>query len=249
MHFNWKKQVLFGAVLWAVLSIGACGPKTGAAAEPQELEQAAGGSSGAAKKGASEEDNSIAAGEGAAAGGNSAAAEGGGKVEETEETEETQVTKQAVPGMVNPIREAEGSSDFEAIGVSLKLPERFDGDRNILYSIIDGKIAQIQFYDTIAESDAMVRAADRSEEDISGIYYVFDDSKKQNWFTVTEGGERIEITVQVTVENSDVPGALATWTCGETQYSLWEDSVGDAVETTAKMAIDIARASADTSEE
>lgn len=245
MHFNWKKQVLFGAILLAVLSIGACGSKTGAPVEQQELEQAAGGSSGAAES-ASEEDNSIAAGEGAAAGGNSGAAEGGRKVEETEET---QVTKPAVPGMVNPIREAEGSSDFEAIGVSLKLPERFDGDRNILYSIIDGKIAQIQFYDTIAESDAMVRAADRSEEDISGIYYVFDDSKKQNWFTVTEGGERIEITVQVTVENSDVPGALATWTCGETQYSLWEDSVGDAVETTAKMAIDIARASADISEE
>lgn len=246
MHFNWNKKVLFGAVLLAVLSIGACGSKTGAAVEPQELEQEAGGSPDAEEKGASEEDNFVAAGEGAAAGDNSAAAEGGRKAEETEEA---QVTKPAVPGVVNPIREAEGSSDFEAIGVSLKLPERFDGDRNILYSIIDGKIAQIQFYDTIAESDAMVRAADRSEEDISGIYYVFDDSKKQNWFTVTEGGERIEITVQATVENSDVPGALATWTCGETQYSLWEDSVGDAVETTAKMAIDIARASADISEE
>lgn len=169
------------------------------------------------------------------------------KQEETEgesketgaETEAQEGLLQENAGMANPVRQVDSSSAFEAIGLKLELPANDQWYSEPLYSVIEGRVAQIQFVDKITDSDAIARAGKSGEEDISGIYYVFDDSKKQSWFTKMEDGTLVDITVQVTEENSDVHGVLATWNYKDVTYSLWEDDAWEYPDAVAKMAIAI----------
>lgn len=171
------------------------------------------------------------------------------KAEETggmPEQEDTQA-QDSLPGggaaLPNPIQEVHSPADFEAIGLRLELPANETWYSAPVCSIIGGTIAQIHFFDEITESDAIVRAAKSVEGDISGVYYVFDDSKKQSWITKTEDGTRVDITVQVTTENSDVHGVLATWFYKDTSYSLWENDARELPDAVAKMAIEVMRMS------
>lgn len=141
--------------------------------------------------------------------------------------------------MVNPVRQVDSPSDFEAIGLKLELPVNDQWYSEPLFTIIDGRVAQIQFIDEITGSDAIARAGKIEEDEISGIYYVFDDSRKQSWFTKLEDGTKVDITIQVAAENSDVHGVLATWAYKDIAYSLWEDDAWDAPDAVAKMAIEI----------
>lgn len=160
--------------------------------------------------------------------------------ETTAETKEQEgLQENAGAGMVNPVRQVDSSSDFESIGLKLELPVNDKWYSDPLFSIIGGRVAQIQFVDEITGSDAIARAGKSEDGDISGIYYVFDDSKKQSWFTKLEDGTRIDITVQVTAENSDVHGVLATWSYKDITYSLWEDDAWEYQDAVAKMAIEI----------
>ena len=52
----------------------------------------------------------------------------------------------------------------------------------------------------------------------------------QNW----RDGTKVDITVRVTSENSDVHGVLATWSAGDTSYSLWEDDAWEHPDAVAK---------------
>ena len=164
---------------------------------------------------------------------------------EKEETQapETENQTQDWSALPNPIVDVGSSEDFEAAGLSLWLPANEEWYSDPDYSMIGDKVAQILFYDEITESDAIARAAKSEEEDISGIYYVFDDSRKQSWFTKLEDGTKVDITVQVTAENSDVHGVLATWSAGDTSYSLWEDDAWEYPDAVAKMAIEIIKMS------
>ena len=259
-NYNWKKRAICGAVLLSVLTLGACGPKAGAsgaaaaAREETVPEESAGDTApveGSAGDSASMEGSTgdSAPMEGSTGAPSSVGGSTGAPAAEENTADAPSVEKEtsqpSAPGLVNPIQEVEGSSSFSRLGISLELPQNPDWIRDPACSILGGKVAQIRFYDMMAESDAIVRAADESEEDISGIYYVFDDTQKQSWFTMTEDGQRIEISLRVTVENSDVPGALATWTFGGNQYCLWEDNVRDTEDAVARMAIEIAKASAE----
>lgn len=141
--------------------------------------------------------------------------------------------------MPNPVVQVDSSSDFASVGLKLELPVNDQWYSDPLFSVIGGGVAQIQFVDEITGSDAIARAGKSAEGDISGIYYVFDDSKKQSWFTKLQDGTRIDITVQVTAENSDVHGVLATWSCKDITYSLWEDDAWEHPDAVAKMAIEI----------
>lgn len=172
----------------------------------------------------------------AAKGDNNAAGESGKESEE--ETSEQEGGMNHGAGVPNPIQKVNSSSDFETLSLKLELPASEWWYSDPVYTVIAGKVAQIQFYDEITESDAIVRAG-KSEEDISGIYYVFDDSKKQSWSTKLEDGTLIDIMVQVAAENSDVHGVLATWSCRDINYSLWEDDAWEYPDAVAKMAISI----------
>lgn len=143
----------------------------------------------------------------------------------------------------NPMQKVDSAKDFSAIGITLELPENEEWYSDVSYTIIAGKVAQIAFYDKIAESDALVRAGAETEGDPSGIYYKFDDKKKESWSTKAEDGTQIDIALQVTEKNSDVHGVLATWTYKGTRYSLWEDDAWEQTDAVAKMAIEIAKRS------
>lgn len=105
--------------------------------------------------------------------------------EETQ-TPETESRTQDWSALPNPIVDVGSSEDFEAAGLRLWLPANKEWYSDPDYSMIGDKAAQILFYDEITKSDAIARAAKSEEGDISGIYYVFDDSRKQSWFTKLE---------------------------------------------------------------
>lgn len=143
----------------------------------------------------------------------------------------------------NPVKVVDSSADFKDAGLKLELPENESWSSGAVYSIIGGRVAQIQFHDEITGSDAIARAGKQEDGDISGIYYAFDDSKKQSWFTDVEDGTRVYITVQATSENSDVHGVLATWNYKDLSYSLWEDDAREFPDAVAKMAVEIMKVS------
>ena len=199
---------------------------------------------------------SLAACAGGGAQKNAGGGAGAARAAETEAGTEETVSKQEAASLTGeesraqdwsalpyPIVDVGSSEDFEAAGLRLWLPANKEWYSDPDYSMIGDKAAQIQFYDEFTKSDAIARAAKSEEGDISGIYYVFDDSRKQSWFTKLEDGTKVDITVRVTSENSDVHGVLATWSAGDTSYSLWEDDAWEHPDAVAKMAIEIIKMS------
>lgn len=130
-----------------------------------------------------------------------------------------------------------GRDDGQEIQIGLPLNESWYS--NPVYSA-EEKIQQVTFHDEITGSDAIVRACREEDGDPSVFYYMFDDSKRESWFTNTEEGTRIDIAVEVTVENSDIHGVLATWGHNGVLYALWEDDAVDSVDGVAKIAMEIA---------
>lgn len=160
------------------------------------------------------------------------------KVEETTESEDGGNPDGA--GISNPIRPVDSAEDFKEIGLTLKLPEDEERYTGISCSMIGEMIAQIQFYDEAAGSEAIARAGKTENGDISGIYYVFDDNLKKEYTAYTDDGTEIAITMQVTTENSDVHGVLASWRTGDILYTLWEDSARDNMDAAGETAVAIA---------
>lgn len=155
-------------------------------------------------------------------------------------------TSKEMPGntaIPNPITVVDSSSAFANIGLKLELPQNEQWCRNPVYTLIDGKVAQIQFHDEIVGSDAVARAAKAEEGDISGVYYVFDEKKEQTWTTELPDGTKVDIKLQITIDGSDIHGVLATWSQGGINYTLWEDDAWGNPESVAKLAMDIMRAS------
>lgn len=171
-------------------------------------------------------------------------------VEEVRETEigagsgnETSNEKPGSAAVPNPITVVDSSSEFANIGLKLELPQNEQWCRNPVYTLIDGKVAQIQFRDEIVGSDAVARAAKAEEGDISGVYYVFDEKKEQTWTTELSDGTKVDIRIQITIDGADIHGVLATWSQGGINYTLWEDNAWENPESVAKLAMDIMRAS------
>lgn len=174
----------------------------------------------------------------------------GQTVEEVRETEigagsgnETSNEKPGSAAVPNPITVVDSSSEFANIGLKLELPQNEQWCRNPVYTLIDGKVAQIQFRDEIVGSDAVARAAKAEEGDISGVYYVFDEKKEQTWTTELSDGTKVDIRIQITIDGADIHGVLATWSQGGINYTLWEDDAWENPESVAKLAMDIIRVS------
>lgn len=174
----------------------------------------------------------------------------GQTVEEVRETEigagsgnETSNEKPGSAAVPNPITVVDSSSEFANIGLKLELPQNEQWCCNPVYTLIDGKVAQIQFRDEIVGSDAVARAAKAEEGDISGVYYVFDEKKEQTWTTELSDGTKVDIRIQITIDGADIHGVLATWSQGGINYTLWEDDAWENPESVAKLAMDIIRVS------
>ena len=127
--------------------------------------------------------------------------------------------------------------------IQIQLPRNEKWYSGPVYSTEEGNVEQVMFHDEITGSDAIVRACREEDGDPSVFYYMFDDSKKQAWTVSTEDGTRIDITVEVTVENSDIRGVLATWNRQGILYALWEDDAVHSVDSVAKIAMEIAERS------
>lgn len=127
--------------------------------------------------------------------------------------------------------------------IEIVLPQNESWYSSPVCSVEDGAVRQVMFRDEITGSDAVVRASKKEDGDPSVFFYVFDDSKREKWSARAEDGTSIEITVEVTVENSDIHGVLATWEHGGVLYALWEDDAADAMDSVAKIAMAIAERS------
>ena len=125
-------------------------------------------------------------------------------------------------------------------GIIIGLPQNENGCMDPVYSTEEGTVEQVMFHDGITDSDAILRASREEDGDPSVFYYMLDDSRKVTWTAKSEDGTEIIITVEVTIENSDIPGVLATWGYNGTLFALWEDDAVSAVDSVAKLAVEIA---------
>ena len=132
------------------------------------------------------------------------------------------------------------SAAVEEAGIIIGLPQNENWCMDPVYSTEEGTVEQVMFHDGITGSDVILRASREEDGDPSVFYYMFDDSRKETWTARAGDGTEITITVEVTIENSDVPGVLATWSCNGTLFALWEDDAVDAVDSVAKLAVEIA---------
>ena len=78
-------------------------------------------------------------------------------------------------GLPNPVQKSTAEEITERLNVKFAIP---DGAKNIRYSIIAGKLAQMDFIWNEAECTARIQRNAESE-DISGFYY--------NWSNATPG--------------------------------------------------------------
>ena len=70
-------------------------------------------------------------------------------------------------GLANPVQESSAEEIAERLNVKFAVP---DGAKNVRYSIIAGKLAQMDFIWNEAECTARIEQ-DAESEDISGFYY------------------------------------------------------------------------------
>lgn len=128
----------------------------------------------------------------------------------------------------------------EEAGIMIGLPQNENWCMDPVYSTEEGNVEQVMFHDGITDSDVILRASREEDGDPSVFHYMFDDNRKVAWTARAEDGTEIIITVEVTIENSDIPGVLATWKYNGTLFALWEDDAVDAVDSVAKLAAEIA---------
>ena len=100
------------------------------------------------------------------------------------------------------------------MGITLELPENEDWIQDVTYTTISDEIAQIQYYDAIAEADVTLRAGKGEVQELAGVYFSFDDSREEQW------SSRYQIRQQYAVANGKTVGVLASWTDGELTYTM-----------------------------
>lgn len=135
------------------------------------------------------------------------------------------------------------AENFNKLGITIKLPENKNWIGKPDYSIIDEGIAQVKYYDKIAETDMTLRVGKADIQTLSGIYYSFDDEREEIWSAETLDGKHINIKVQYAISDKELKGILASWSYKDFNFSLWgniSDKRADA-SPIAKTAIYIAK--------
>lgn len=127
----------------------------------------------------------------------------------------------------NPVVDVPDASAFSKLGVAIGAPQ---GAEDVSYSIIAGKIAQILF--AYGGRGYTYRAA-KTDEDISGVYETFDDNMLST--VVDADGYSVEVTTRTIGGGEN--GALASWTCGAAQYTLYTGDAANADDVAALSAL------------
>ena len=212
---SWIRSALAPAMLPVALSAGmlvtACGPGSGAAKDSAAAIQAEAGSAAAARAEAGITDGYHGM-------------EVNGGEDGTKRDHEDLGTSEA----------------GEEAGIIIGLPQNENWCKDPVFSTEEGNVVQVMFHDGMTDSDVILRASREEDGDPSVFYYLFDDNRKVTWTARAEDGTEITVTVDVTIENSDIRGVLATWKYNGTLFALWEDDAVDQVDSVAKLAAEIA---------
>ncbi|MBE7723167.1 MAG: hypothetical protein E7244_01590 [Enterocloster citroniae] len=252
---SWIRSALAPAMLPVALSAGmlvtACGPGSGAAKDSAAAIQAEAGSAAAIQ---AEEGSTAAAW--AEEGSTAAARAEEGSTAAAWAEEGSAAAARAEAGITdgNHGMEVNGGEDGtkrdhedlgtseagEEAGIIIGLPQNENWCKDPVFSTEEGNVVQVMFHDGMTDSDVILRASREEDGDPSVFYYLFDDNRKVTWTARAEDGTEITVTVEVTIENSDIRGVLATWKYNGTLFALWEDDAVDQVDSVAKLAAEIA---------
>ncbi len=108
--------------------------------------------------------------------------------------------------------------DFDKMGITIRLPENTNWIGNPTCSIIDGKIAQVKYYDKIVETEVTLRIGKEDIQTLAGINYSFDNEREIIW--------NDNIKVQFAISDNKMEGVLASWNYKEYNCILWS-SISD----------------------
>lgn len=144
---------------------------------------------------------------------------------------------------VNPMEEVEGPEDIlSELGISLCIGDEEGADPH--YYIISGSIAQIDYYSENLGAEVCLRAASEdtglSGRELSGVYMDFTETSEaeigtkedtvgeDNTANPQEGGVEVKLEFTEPYQSegdSEERGALASWSVGGVNYSLWVDGI------------------------
>lgn len=135
-----------------------------------------------------------------------------GSVFAAESPETPVISAQEGEQIPNPWKEYTSVKDAEnAVGFSVKLPEKISGYTKDMIQAVDGSVLQV-FYKN-GDKEILIRKALVSQgKDISGDYNVYDVTKK-----VTVKGKKGKVTIKGTEKKKN----LAVWSDGTYSYSLY----------------------------
>lgn len=126
---------------------------------------------------------------------------------QTEESSQAETEALEPDEIPNPMEEVSGPEAFEEIGIHMAAPE---GAENLACFMISGAVADMRF--TLDGIDYTYRAS-VTAEDFAGIFERFKEE------TLTAGGE--DGTPEILIKTTDSNGRLASWSQGETNYTLY----------------------------
>ncbi len=112
----------------------------------------------------------------------------------------------------NPVVEVENSAAFEKLGLSIDAPK---DATDMTYSIIDDRLAQVQFSLDGASYTYRTAVSDDENEDISGIYEEFEE--EENAMSI-DGADWWAIIVVKTIKSG---GYLASWQYDKHLFTLY----------------------------
>ena len=124
----------------------------------------------------------------------------------------------------------------------LKLPDDVTVCSSPVIIQEDEHTVQIQFHDENTQSDAMAWASLEAGGGPSEYYVLDEEGTLQQ--EVWAGEKLVKMTIQKTVENSDIHGILVSWEHEGVFYELWEDDARDSMDAVIEMASAIAVRSA-----
>ena len=124
----------------------------------------------------------------------------------------------------------------------LKLPDDVTVCSSPVIIQKDEHTVQIQFHDENTQSDAMAWASLEAGGGPSEYYVLDEEGTLQQ--EVWAGEKLVKMTIQKTVENSDIHGILVSWEHEGVFYELWEDDARDSMDAVIEMASAIAVRSA-----
>ncbi len=112
----------------------------------------------------------------------------------------------------NPIVEVENSAAFDKLGLSIDAPE---GATDATYSVIDNRLAQVQFSLNGASYTYRTAVSEDETEDISGVNEEFEE--EENAMNV-DGADWWAIIVVKTIKSG---GYLASWQYDKHLFTLY----------------------------